>query len=424
MKIAIIGAGISGLLTARLLSEEHEIEVFEAESYAGGHTNTVSVDVFGKRYAVDTGFMVFNDHTYPNFIRMLEHLRVSSRLSDMSFGLRCDRTGLEYQGGSLSGLFSQRRNLFRPGFYRMLREILRFNRQSIRLVESGVLDPDLTLKEYLKEGRFGRQLIEWYLIPMGSAIWSASPECFLDFPARFLLGFFHNHGLLTVRGHFQWKTIDGGAIRYIEALTRPFTDRIRLKRPVIAVQRHADRVTITAKNAEPLDFDSVVMAAHADQSLEMLNDATQCEREILGAFPYQPNDTALHVDSAPLPKCRRAWASWNYRIPKEIGRPPVVTYNLNRLQGHVSPDPICVTLNGTEDLDPSKILRRFQYHHPAYSPRALAAQGRWHEINGVKRTYYCGAYWGNGFHEDGVNSALAVAKCFGKQLDQCKAASM
>lgn len=422
MKIAIIGSGISGLLTARLLWGDHDIHVFEANDYVGGHTNTVSFEAFGRPYAVDTGFMVFNDRTYPNFLRMLQMLDVPARLSDMSFSVRCDKTGLEYQGSSLGGLFAQRRNLLRPSFYRMLLDVLRFNRQSRELLQGK--DDDLELGQYLERNRYSQEFIEHYLIPMGAAIWSAPPDRFRQFPARFIVNFLNNHGILAVRGHLQWKTVQGGAARYVEALAHPFADRIRLSCPVVSVRRRADRVAVTWKDGGPEDFDAVILAAHADKSLAMLADASAAEREILGAFPYQGNETVLHTDPSLLPRCRRAWASWNYRIPREEGRPVVLTYNLNRLQGHVSPEAICVTLNPVGALDEAKILRRIDYQHPVFSRDAIAAQKRFPEINGKNRTYYCGAYWGHGFHEDGVNSALAVGQSFGKRLESCTVASI
>jgi uncharacterized protein len=420
MRIAIIGSGISGLLAARLLAADHDIHVFEANNYAGGHTNTVAFEAFGRPYLADTGFMVFNDRTYPNFVQMLHILNVPSRNSDMSFSVRCDKTGLEYQGSSLNGLFAQRRNLVRPSFYRMLLDVLRFNRQSLALLKGE--DNGLELGAYLERGQYSRAFIEHYLIPMGAAIWSVPPERCRQFPARFIVNFFNNHGLLTLRGHPQWKTVQGGAVRYVEAITRPFADRIRLNCPVVSVQRKPDRVTVITKHGAPEDFDAVIMAAHADQSLAMLADASEAEREVLGAFIYQRNETVLHIDASLLPRCRRAWASWNYRIPRDEDQPVVLTYNLNRLQGHSSPDPICVTLNATHLIDPAKILQQIEYHHPVYSRETLAAQNRFYEINGKNRTYFCGAYWGYGFHEDGVNSALAVGQCFGKRLESCTVA--
>ncbi len=421
MKIAIIGAGVSGLLAARLLANEHDLHVFEANDYAGGHTNTVGFDAFGRHYAADTGFMVFNERTYPNFVQMLRLLGVAARDSDMSYSVRCAESGLEYQGSSLNGLFAQRRNLLRPSFYRMLVDILRFNRRSRELLKGQ--NDELTLGDYLGQGGYGRGFVENYLVPMGSAIWSAPPDRFRRFPARFIVNFFNNHGLLTVFGHPQWKTVQGGAVRYVKALTKPFADRIRLRCPVVSVRRHPDRVVVSWEGGGPEAFDAVVLAAHSDQSLAMLADATPAEREILSAIAYQRNETVLHTDSSLLPRCRRAWASWNSYVPAEEGRPVILTYNLNRLQGHTSPDPICVTLNATESIDPGRILRRLVYHHPVYTREALAAQKRFHEINGKNRTYFCGAYWGHGFHEDGVRSALAVGECFGRRMESCLAAS-
>jgi uncharacterized protein len=417
MKIAVIGTGISGMLAARLLAQGNDLHVFEANNYVGGHTNTVSFEAFGGRYAVDTGFMVFNDRTYPNFMRMLNLLGLSGRWSDMSFSVRCSKSGLEYQGSSLNGLFAQRRNLFRPSFHRMLFDILRFNRSARELLREE--DDSLEMGEYLARGRYSRQFIDTYLVPMGAAIWSARPDRFLHFPARFLVRFFDNHGLLSVRDHPRWQTVVGGAARYVEALTRPYAGKIRLNCPVVSIVRYEDRVMVTPQNGDGERYDCVVLAAHADQSLALLSDATPMEREVLSAFPYQRNDTALHTDSSLLPRCRRAWASWNYHISSEEGRPVVLTYNLNRLQGHRSPDPICVTLNATQSLDEHKIIQRIEYHHPTYSRAAVAAQKRYAEISGRNRTYFCGAYWGYGFHEDGVKSALAVGDCFGRRLESC-----
>lgn len=421
MRIAVIGSGISGLVAARMLADEHEIHVFEANRYPGGHTNTVSFEAYGQQYAADTGFMVFNDRTYPNFVRLLQTLDVPARTSDMSFSVRCDKSGLEYQGSSLNGLFAQRRNLMRPAFYRMLLEVLRFNRQSRELLQSDD-DFELELGEYLDRNRYSREFIEHYLIPMGAAIWSAPPQRFRQFPARFIVSFFNNHGLLTIRDHPQWKTVEGGAARYVAALTRPFADRIRLNCPVVSVRRQPNRVSVTSERGGWEHFDAVVFATHADQTLAMLTDPSDAERNILGAFPYQRNETILHTDTALLPRRRRAWASWNYQIPREEGQPVVLTYNLNRLQGHLSPAPICLTLNASHPIDEQKVLRRIEYHHPVYSREALAAQKRFHEINGRDRTYFCGAYWGHGFHEDGVVSALAVVQSFGDRRKACTAA--
>ncbi len=421
MKIAVIGAGVSGNVVARLLADEHEVWLFEAGDYAGGHTNTVSFDAWGRTWSVDTGFMVFNDRTYPNFIRLLQGLGVAAQDSDMSFSVSCGRTGLEYQGSSLNGLFAQRRNLIRPSFYGMLRDILKFNREAPRLLDGD--DQSLTLGQYLDRSGLGREFVEHYLIPMTAAIWSARPRAVLDFPAHFLFGFFRNHGLLQVWDRPQWKTIPGGAQRYVAALLEPLADRVRLSCPVSRIARHADGVDVTTADGTSERFEGVVCAAHADQTLAMLADADQVEREVLAAFPYQRNDAVLHTDTSILPKRRRAWASWNYHLSQDPQAPATVTYDLSRLQRVDSPEPILLTLNDAGRLDPAKVIRRIDYQHPAYGPDSIAAQRRHEEINGRRRTWFCGAYWGYGFHEDGVRSALAVARCFGKDLETWTAAS-
>jgi predicted NAD/FAD-binding protein len=421
VKIAVIGGGISGMLAARLLADDHDVHLFEAESYVGGHTHTVDVEVGGTRYPADTGFMVFNDRTYPNFIRMLDWLEVPSRASDMSFSVRCDQTGLEYQGGTLLGLFAQRRNLFRPSFYRMIGDILRFNREAPSLLDAE--DESITLDDYLRDHQYSTQFVNHYLAPMGASIWSTPPGKFRQFPARYTVGFFRNHGLLQVRDRPQWKTILGGAVKYVEALLQPLAGRVRLNCPVERVQRQEEQVVVTPRGGEPEAFDCVVMAAHSDQSLTMLIDPSPAEQEILGAIPYQENEIVLHTDTSVLPRTRRAWASWNYCMSASEESEVTLTYNLNQLQGHQSADPILETLNPTITIDPAKVLARMTYHHPIYSVQAIDAQRRYAEINGQRGTYYCGAYWGYGFHEDGVNSALAVADCFGKSLETCIAAS-
>jgi predicted NAD/FAD-binding protein len=410
------------MLAARLLSDEHDVHLFEAGDYVGGHTHTLGVELQGNRYPADTGFMVFNDRTYPNFVRMLELLKIPSRDSDMSFSVRCDRTGLEYQGGTVFGLFAQRRNLFRPSFYRMLRDILRFNREAPRLLDSE--DESITLDGYLHENRYSRQFLDHYLAPMGASIWSTPPGEFRQFPARYTVGFMQNHGLLQLRDRPQWKTIVGGATRYVEALIAPFSDRVRLNCPVTCVQRREGQVLVTSRKDEPEVFDSVVLAAHADQSLAMLADPSAAEQEILSAIPYQANEILVHTDTRLLPRTTRAWASWNYHVEDFDQQSVILTYNLNLLQGHRAAETILETLNPAEAIDPTKVLERMTYHHPVYSVRAMEAQRRYREINGQRHTYYCGAYWGYGFHEDGVRSALAVADCFGKSLETCIAASM
>lgn len=421
MKIAVIGSGISGNVCARLLSAQHEVHLFEAGDYLGGHTNTVRVDAFGRTFDIDTGFMVFNHRTYPNFTRLLRLLAVPERDSDMSFSVHCDRTGLEYQGSSLTGLFAQRRNLVSPTFYRMLREILRFNRESLELLEGN--DDHVTIGQYLEQERYGRAFIEHYLIPMGAAIWSSRPTKFYEFPARFLVGFLRNHGLLQLRDRPKWKTIPGGAKRYVEALLAPLRDRIRLSTPIEKVIPADNHVVVHPKRRSAEIFDNVVFATHADQTLRLLDRPTATEHDVLTAFPYQRNECVLHTDRKLLPQRKRAWASWNYLIPEEMGRPVTLTYDVNRLQGLRSPAPICLTLNNKRQIGDEHVLKHIVYEHPVFTPGAVAAQRRHGEINGVRRLYFCGAYWGYGFHEDGVNSALAVCRHFGAGIDQWKAAS-
>lgn len=420
MRVAIIGTGVSGNVVARLLHRDHDLHVFEAGDQVGGHARTVRVEALGGTYHVDVGFMVFNDRTYPNFLRMLGDLGVESRPSDMSFSVRCERSGWEYQGSSLDGLFAQRGNLVRPAFWGMLRDIFRFNRQSPRVLET---QDSCSIGEYLAANGYGAAFVERYLVPMASAIWSARRDRMLEFPAHFLIGFFLNHGLLQLRDRPQWRTVVGGAQRYVEALTAPFRERIRLNCPVRRVARHAEHVVVEAAGKMPEVFDRVVFATHADQTLDMLADADELERRTLGAVAYQPNRAVLHTDTSLLPQRRRAWASWNYYVPAEPDCPPIVTYDLSRLQGHQTTSPLCLTLNDGGRVDRALVLEEFAFEHPAYGPDSLAAQRRHKELNGHRKSYYCGAYWGFGFHEDGLRSGLAVAECFGKRWESCGAVS-
>jgi uncharacterized protein len=411
MRIAVIGSGISGNLCARLLSASHEVELFEANDYPGGHTNTVRAEAFGDAYDIDTGFMVFNHRTYPNFTQMLRQLNVSAQDSDMSFSVRCEQSGMEYQGSSLNGLFARRSNLFRPNFYRMLGDVLRFNRKSPELLDTD--DDSLSIGDYLDRERYGQEFIQRYLIPMGAAIWSSRPEKFREFPARFLVGFLHNHGLLQIRNRPVWKTIPGGARRYVEALVEPIRDRLRLNTPVRKVVTRDDRLLVVPEKGPAEIFDRVVFATHADQTLRLIDHPTDGQREVLSAFPYQRNECVLHMDRSLLPRRQRAWASWNYYIPIGGDQPVALTYDVNRLQRLGASAPICVTLNCTERIAPQHVLARLAYDHPVFTPGAVVAQQRYDQINGRQGLYFCGAYWGYGFHEDGVNSALAVCRRFG-----------
>lgn len=414
MKIAVIGAGISGLVTAYLLSEDHQVSVFEANNYIGGHTHTVDVSLKSGRYAVNTGFIVFNQKTYPNFVRLMQKLGVAWQPSDMSFSVHSLKNGLFFRPSTLNTLFVQRKNIFNPRFYSMLLDVLRFRREALELIQGD--DYATSLQNHLTQKGYSPYFIENFIIPMGAAIWSADPVQFREFPVRYLVEFFHNHGFLSLRDQPQWLVIQGGSQAYIEPLTQRFKDRIRLDTPVKAVHRFADRVAVVTASGEKAFFDQVVIATHSDQALNMLADPTPAEREILGAIPYGENMTVLHTDTSVLPPKRAAWASWNYRIPETDKGRVAVTYDMNLLQGLDADEELCVSLNMTEEIDPDQQLFSTVYHHPLYDPTSLAARRRQEELNGPNRTFYCGAYWGYGFHEDGVNSAMAVCNHFGKRL--------
>ncbi|MBM4255631.1 MAG: FAD-dependent oxidoreductase [Deltaproteobacteria bacterium] len=414
MKIAIIGTGIAGLTVAHLLHAEHDLTIFEANNYVGGHTHTVPVATAHGTYAVDTGFIVFNDWTYPNFLKLLARIGTPSQPSNMSFSVKCERTGLEYNGTSLNTLFAQRVNFLRPSFYRMLRDILRFNREAPVLLRDSA--KNITLGSYLATNRYSQEFTDYYLIPMSASIWSADPRQTSDMPARFLIQFFHNHGMLSVNERPQWRVVTGGSQEYVKRLTQPFRNRIRLRCPIQQVTRHPTHVSVKSAGQEVERFDQVVIAAHSDQALTMLTDPSAIEQEILRAFPYQANETVLHTDESVLPRTRRAWASWNYHRLGGDQPQVAITYNMNMLQTLPAPQTFCVTLNRTAAIDPSTILQTMTYHHPVYTEASVVAQKRHAEINGINRTYFCGAYWGYGFHEDGVNSALAVCQYFGKSL--------
>jgi len=414
MKIAIIGGGISGLTSAHLLCAEHDITLFEASDYLGGHTNTLDVLHEGIQYAVDTGFIVFNERTYPNFIKLLDKLHVPSQPSVMSFSVHCQSSGLQYSATNLDSLFAQRKNLLKLPFWRMLLEILRFNHASKELYNNS--DMGLPLGEYLRARGYSSMFIEKFLLPMGAAVWSADPEQFLTFPAAAFVQFFTNHGMLNVFDQPTWRVVKGGSRQYVEPLARPFRDRVRLSAPVEQVRRFHDRVSVTQQGCKAESFDQVIMACHSDQALALLADPSERECELLGAIPYQKNETVLHTDSRLLPGLAKARASWNCFIPRRQQGAVALTYWMNRLQSIPAPVDFCVTLNSPEEIAPETIIRRLVYHHPVFSASAFDTQKRRDEIIGVNRTSYCGAYWGWGFHEDGVNSALAVCRQFGKGL--------
>jgi predicted NAD/FAD-binding protein len=413
MKIAIIGTGIAGNVAAYKLREEHDITVFEAGNYIGGHTNTVDVYENGQHYAVDTGFIVFNDRTYPNFIRLLDEIGQASQPSTMSFSVQSGGGNLEYCGTTLNTLFAQRSNLVRPSFYRMLRDILRFNRTALPSTEH--LGAGYTLDEFLSDNGYCPEFVDHYLVPMAAAIWSAEPGSILDMPVSFLVRFFANHGLLSVNDRPQWRVIKGGSRQYVNRLVAGHRDRIRLNSPVQSVRRVDDRIEIQSAAGGRELFDYVFFACHSDQALALLKDPTDVEREVLGAIRYQSNEAVLHTDQSLMPRRKLAWAAWNYHLPEDPTRHVAVTYNMNILQELASEKQYLVTLNSDRDIDANKVIRRVQYEHPIYSRESVAAQRRQAEVNS-DRTFFCGAYWRNGFHEDGVVSAINAITHFEARL--------
>ncbi len=409
MNIAIIGAGISGLTAAYYLKDKHRITLYELQPRIGGHTATVDVHHAGRDYAIDTGFIVYNDRTYPNFIELITELGVDTQPTEMSFSVRCDNSGLEYGGSNLNTLFAQRRNLLRPSFHRMLRDILRFNYEAVGDLESGRIANTTTLGEYLHNNRYSDGFIHQYLLPMGCAIWSASTMRMINFPLLFFVRFFKNHGLLSVNRRPQWYAIKGGARSYLDPLTAGFRDAIQLNARVLSVRRRSDRVELVMANGCTRAYDQAIFGCHTDQALALLADATCTERDNLLAIPYQSNKVVLHIDASLLPKRRVAWSSWNYWLRERSQEYAVLTYNMNILQRIKSDTTFCVTLNATEAIASDKIIDRFDYSHPVFSLESIAAAKRITDFNGLNRTWFAGAYLGNGFHEDGVTSACRVA---------------
>jgi predicted NAD/FAD-binding protein len=405
MRVAIVGSGVAGLVAAHRLQRSHEITLYEADARLGGHVHTVDVELDGERHAVDTGFIVYNELTYPQFTRLLASLGVETRPSEMSFAVRCERTGLEWGSRGLRGLFAQKRNLLRPRFHRMLRDVLRFNREARTLLEHQ--EEKVTLGDYLCGAGYSAEFVELYAVPMGAAIWSADPASFLRMPAADFVRFFANHGLLALRPPLEWRVVRGGSARYVERLVAPFRARIRSGCPVQSVRRLADRVELRTPEGVR-EFDHVVLAVHGDQALRLLADPSEVERRVLGAIAYQENEVVLHSDESLLPRRAGARASWNSCVPAEPQRRALVTYDMNRLQGIASRRRFLVTLNPAGRIAPERVLARWTARHPVCDAAALAAQRLHGAISGRRRTHYCGAYWGYGFHEDGVRSAFAA----------------
>ena len=407
MRIAVVGSGISGMVAASRLHRAHEVTVFEAGSHVGGHTHTVDVQWQGRHYAIDTGFIVFNDWTYPRFIALLNELGVEYQNSNMSFSLRDERNGLEYNGTSVNTLFAQRLNALRPSFLRMIADILRFNKRSLALLAGK--DDALTLGEYLDANRYSRAFREQFIVPMGMSIWSATERAMLSFPARFFVEFFDKHGFLNVNNRPVWQAIKGGSREYMRKLAAPLAHRIRLNTAVTSVRRDPAGVTVRPDINTVERFDYVFFACHSDQALKILQDPSEAEAAVLGAIPYQENEAVLHTDDRLLPHAPLARAAWNYHlltVRDDAMRDRVaLTYDMNVLQSIEAPVRFLVTLNRTADIDPAKVLKTITCHHPVYLPSGVLAQKRRAEISGANRTFYCGAYWRYGFHEDGVVSA-------------------
>lgn len=413
MNVAVVGSGISGLVCARELARTCEVSVFEAGAHAGGHTHTHDLEVDGRALRVDTGFIVFNERTYPGFCALLRELEVASQPSDMGLSVRCERTGLEYNGRNLDTLFAQRRNVVSPAFLGLLREILRFHRRAEELARAPA-DPsrEIELGAWLDGHGFSRVFRERYLVPMTGAIWSASAEDVARFPARFLARFMHNHGMLQVDDRPQWRTVRGGSRSYVDALLRGFPGRVHLNTPVARIERTDDHAALVFASGERRSFDAVVLATHSDTALTLLAQPTAAEREVLGAIRYQTNDAVLHTDARLMPKLRKCWAAWNCHLAADVdARAPVaVTYWMNQLQALATETQLVVTLNRSAQIDPARVLRTLRYAHPQFTLDAVRAQQRRAEIQGVRRTWFCGAYWGFGFHEDGLQSGLAAAR--------------
>ena len=416
MKIAIIGSGISGLTSAYLLSRKHDITLFEKNNYIGGHTHTHELEFNGHTHFVDSGFIVYNERTYPNFIKILEQLNVDRQITRMGFSVKSKKKNLEYAGHSLNGLFAQRSNLLKPSYLNMLRSMLKFNKESRRDLDS--IKPSLTLGEYLENNHYPDSFIENFIIPIGAAVWSTIPNLMMEMPAIFFIRFFENHGMLQIIDRPKWWVIKNGSKSYVEKIINNFRDKIRLSTPVKNVKRIDGKIIIASGDDKMVEeeFDSVVFATHSNQSLKLLDEPSTLEKEILSAIPYQNNNALLHYDDSILPKRKNAWSSWNYTLDRDDDKPVSLTYNMNILQGLDSPRTYCVSLNSEDLIDKSKIIKKLNYDHPLFTLEGVEAQKRKDQISGVNNTYYCGAYWRNGFHEDGVVSALDVCKSFGEYL--------
>lgn len=421
-KIAVIGTGISGLTSAYLLSRKHNVTVFEKNNYIGGHTATKDIELNGQSYAIDTGFIVCNNKTYPNFLKLLKQLKVALQPTEMSFSVLNKQSNLEYNGNTINTLFAQRRNIFSVKFWRLITEIIRFNKTCKERYSLDNIDKNETLGDFLSEHKFSEYFTQNYILPMGAAIWSTSLIEMLEFPLHFFIRFFYNHGLLNITDRPQWYVIPKGSREYIKPLIKSFEKNIHLNTSIKHVKRHNSNVEIVFSDNSTQVFDEVIFACHSDQALKLLEQPTDEELSILGDIPYSANEVVLHTDTNLLPARKLAWASWNYLLDdtsnqEQLTRSSCVTYNMNILQGLKTKEhTFCVTLNQTAKINPEKILATFTYHHPVFNQTSLNAQKRRDEICGINNTHFVGAYWHNGFHEDGVVSAVKVAKRFGIEL--------
>tara|TARA_X000000368_G_scaffold85053_1_gene64427 strand:- start:1681 stop:2940 length:1260 start_codon:yes stop_codon:yes gene_type:complete len=412
LKIAIIGSGISGLTSAYILNKKYDVSIYEKNDYLGGHTHTHKIAENSKTFNIDSGFIVYNENTYPNFIKLLDLLKVERQHSTMGFSVKKSYKDFEYSGNSIWSIFAKKSNLFNPYFLNMLTSVLRFNRTSINDLNN--IDPSTSLIDYLKSKKFSNYFIKYYVVPMAAAIWSTSPKMILKMPALFFIKFFNNHGLLQIKNRPQWWVIKNGSKQYVKKIIEQFNGTIHLNTPVKKVIRNKNHVIIETKSKSEV-FDAVIFATHSDQSLKLINDISNNEKNILSKIKYQKNTALIHTDTSVLPKRKHAWSSWNYLLNKD-NNTVTLTYNMNILQSLNTSKTYCVTINDCDLINKDKIIKKIDYEHPLFTKDTIEAQYNKNLINGVNNTYFCGAYWGNGFHEDGVNSALDVCKKFGMEL--------
>lgn len=412
MKIAIIGSGISGLSCAWLLNKHHDITLFEKNNYLGGHSNTASIQYDNKPINVDTGFIVFNFRTYPNLKAFFEMLEVKILKSNMSFGIKDLDNGFEYSGNNLAGLFAQKKNFFNLKFLKMLRDIVKFNKSAIKLIEGGKNIENQTLNEFIDGLKLGEYFKNYYLFPMAGAIWSCPLELIKNYPAKTFLQFFYNHGLLTVINQPQWYTVDGGSKEYVKKMSASFADKIRLGCHIVKAQKLKDKVVLTDDQGKDYAFDHVIFASHADQTYHMIADKTKEEEKILSNIKSSKNTAILHKDHNQMPKNKTAWASWVY-LSKQKENKVSLSYWMNNLQNIDHSHPLFVTLNPIEAVNKNDIFGQYEYEHPIFDDKAIWSQENLDKIQGKRNMWFCGAWTKYGFHEDGLNSAINVAAKFG-----------